>query len=83
MIVVFFGRSMKSNLLGVEESFSYYFQLVIMLRVGHSMFCHKNDHAYLIICQCEIFSQIHFEEPPYVVYKTGEHEQEISYEAVC
>ena len=46
------------------------------------MFCHKDDHTYLTICQCEILSNVYLEELPNVMDKAGEHEQEIPYDTI-
>ena len=66
----------------IEKSVSYHFKLIVVFRIYQSMFCHENDHICFMVCQCEIFSKEHLEEPPNVIYKTGEHEQEVSYDTI-
>jgi hypothetical protein len=61
----------------VEELLCYFFKLVIVFRVDHTVFHHENNHADLQVCQGEIFPYALLEEFPDVVDKVSEHEQEI------
>ena len=66
----------------VKKFVSYHFKFIIMFRIDHSLFCHKNDHVCLVVCQCETFSKKRLEEFPNVIHKTCEHEQEISNDTI-
>ena len=65
---------MEKERLCVEESFGYFFELVIVFWVNHTIFHHENNHADFHVCQGEIFPKEQLEEPPNVIDKTGEHE---------
>ena len=69
-------------MLYVEELLCYFFEFVIVFRVNHTIFHHENNHADFQVCQGEIFPEEQLEEPPNVVDKAGEHEQEVSYDTV-
>ena len=47
------------------------------------MFCHKNYHVYLEVCQSEILSNKKLEEFPDVVNQTGKQKQEIPKDGLC
>ena len=72
----------KQGGLYVEKLLCYFFELIIVFWVDHAVFRHENNHADFHVCQGEPFPKKQLEELPDVIYKTGEHEQEIPDECI-